>query len=53
MNKFPYNLQQHTSVSSLSGCIHQYLYKIIVSLPTKSEFVDVFEKTLIGGFKHM
>ena len=50
MVKFPYNLHKCTSASSLTGCIHQYLPKDIVSLPTKAEHVDVFERTLIGGF---
>ena len=48
--KFPNNPRKCTSAISLSGCIHQYLSKVIIFLPTKSEFVDVFEKTLIGGF---
>ena len=50
MKKFPYSPRKCTSVSSLSGCIHRYLSKAIISLPTQAEFVDVFEKTLIGGF---
>ena len=45
MKKFPYNPRKCTSVSSLSGCIHRYLSKAIISLPTQAEFVDVFEKT--------
>ena len=42
--------QKCTSASLLSGCIHRYLSKVIISLPTKPEIVDVFEKTLLGGF---
>ena len=49
MKKFPLNPLKNTAASSLSGCIHRFLSKVIISLPTKSEFVDVFEKTLIGG----
>ena len=44
IKKFSYNPRKCTSVSSLSGCINQYLSKVIISLPTKSEFVDVFDK---------
>ena len=50
MAKSPYNLHKCTSASSLTGCIHQYLPKDIVSLPTKTEHVDVSEKTLIRRF---
>ena len=48
--KCPYNPRKCTSDSSLSGCIHQYLSKTIMSIPTRAEYVDLFEKTLIGGF---
>ena len=48
--KFPYNPRKCTSDSSLSGCIHQYLSKVIISLPTQTEIVDLFQKSLIGGF---
>ena len=34
----------------VSGCIHHYLSKTIISLPTQADFVDLFEKTLIDGF---
>ena len=48
MKKFPYNPHKRTSARSLSGCINQYLSKVITSLPTQAEFVDIFERTLIG-----
>ena len=48
--KFPYNPRKCTSASLLSGCIHRYLSKVIISLPTNAEVVEVFEKTLICGF---
>ena len=50
MKKFPYNPLKRTSASSLSGFINQYLSKVITSLPTQAEFVDIFERTLIGWF---
>ena len=48
--KFPYIPRKCISASLLSGCIHQYLSKTIISLPTHDEIVDLFEQTLIGGF---
>ena len=44
MKKCPYNLRKCTSASSVSSCIHRYFLKVIISLPTKSEFVDVFKE---------
>ena len=35
MQKFPYNLQKRTSASSLSGCIHRFSLRAIISLPTQ------------------
>ena len=35
--KFPYNPRKCTSDSSLSGRIHQYLSKTIISIPTQAE----------------
>ena len=48
--RFLYNLRKCTSASSLSGCIHWLLSKAITALPTQAEIVELFEKTLIGGF---
>lgn len=50
MKRFPYNLSKCTSASLLSGCIHCYFLQIIITLPTQSDFVGLFEKTLIGSF---
>ena len=49
MQKFPYNPRKCTSASSLSGCIHRFLCKAIIALPTRAEIVDLLEQTLIGG----
>ena len=45
----PYNPRKCSAIL-LSGCIHQYLSKAIISLPTQAEIVDLFKQTLIGGF---
>ena len=50
MSKFPYNPRKCTSASSLSGCIHRYLYKSIISVPTQAETVALLKKNLIDGF---
>ena len=50
MNRFPYNPRKCSSASSLSSCIHKFLAKRIITLPTKAKFVELFEQTLIGGF---
>ena len=50
-NKFPYNPRKCTSISTLSGCIHRYLSKVIISFPTNAETVELFEKMLIGGLR--
>ena len=50
MKRFTYNLSKCTSASLLSGCIHCYFFQIIITLPTQSDFVGLFEKTLIGSF---
>ena len=50
MQKFPYNPQKCTWASSRSGCIHRFLSKTLIVLPTQAEIVDLFEQTLIGGF---
>ena len=47
--RFPYSPRKCTPASRLSGCIHRYLSKAIISFPTNSEVVELFEKTLIGG----
>ena len=47
MSRFPYNPPKCSSASSLSGCIHWFLSKTIIALPTKAEIVELFEKTLM------
>ena len=50
MKKFLYSPGKCSSASLLSGCIHRLLSKAIIALPTQAEIVDLFERTLIGGF---
>ena len=50
MKRFTYNLSKCTSASLLSGCIHCYFSQITIILPTRSDFVVLFKKTLIGSF---
>ena len=38
------------SVSSMSDCIEGEMSKIIIALPTKVEHVELFQKTVTGGF---
>ena len=49
-DKYGFNPRKFNSVSTLSGSIEIDLCKIIISLPTNNEHVELFEKTLIGGF---
>ena len=38
------------SASTLSGCIEREMSRVIISLPTSNEAVDIFEQTITGGF---
>ena len=46
--KYHYNPRKCNSVSTLSGCIQRDLSKVILTLPTCNDHVEVFEKTLTG-----
>ena len=48
--KFKFNPRKCNSVSSFSRCVHRDKSKCIIALPTCSKHVELFEKTLIGGF---
>ena len=47
---FKFNPRKCNSASSLSGCVHRDKSKCCIALPTDTEHVRVFKKTLIGGF---
>ena len=48
--KYGFNPRKCNSAITLSGFIEGDLSKIIIFLPTNNEHVELFEKTLIGGF---
>ena len=45
-----YNPRKCNSASKLSGCIQRGKPKVILILPTNNSVMEVFEKTLTGGF---
>ena len=49
-DKYRCNPRKCNSASSLSSCIEIDISKIIKDLPTNNENVELFEKTLTGGF---
>ena len=49
-NTYGFNPRKSNSASSMSGCIEREMSKIILTLPTKYEHVEIFEETVIGGF---
>ena len=49
-NKTGYNPRKINSASKLSSCIQREQSKCIVALPTNNCHVEIFEKTLSGGF---
>ena len=49
-DKYGFNLRKCNSASSLSGCIERELPKVIIALPTNPDHVEIFEKTVTGGF---
>ena len=48
--KSAFNPRKCNSVSKLSGCIQKEQSKVIVALPTNNSIMEIFEKTLTGGF---
>ena len=48
--KSAFNPRECNSVSKLSGCIQKEQSKVIVALPTNNSIMEIFEKTLTGGF---
>ena len=49
-NETGYNPRKINSASKLSGCIQREQSKCILALPTNNCHVEIFEKTLSGGF---
>ena len=48
--KYFYNPRKCNSANSLGGCIQRDLSKVIIAHPTSSSMIEIFEKTLTGGF---
>ena len=49
-NEASCNPRKINSASKLSSCIQREQSKCILSLPTNNCYVEIFEKTLSGGF---
>ena len=47
---YGFNPRKCNSASSMSGSIEREMSKIILALPTKHDHVEIFEKTITGGF---
>ena len=47
---FGFNPRKCNSASTLSGCVQRNESKVIITLPTKYEHAEIFEKTLVGGY---
>ena len=49
-DKLKFNQRKCNSASSFSGCVQRDKIRCIIALPTSTDHVELFEKTLIGGF---
>ena len=49
-SKFKFNPRKFNSASYFSGCVQRDKSKCVIALPTNSEHVQLFERTLIGVF---
>ena len=49
-DNYGFNPRKCNSASSLSGCIKREMSKVIISFPTNVEHLEIFEKTITGGF---
>ena len=50
LDSYGFNPRKCNSASALSSCIEREMSKVIPALPTTREHVDIFEKTVMGGF---
>ena len=48
--RYGFNPRKCNSASTLSGCIEREMSKVILTLPTKVDHIEIFEQTVIGGF---
>ena len=49
-NTYGFNPRKCNSASTMSGCIEREMSKVIITLPTKIEHVEIFEQTVTGRF---
>ena len=49
-NTYGFNPRKCNSASTMSGCIEREMSKVTITLPTKSEHIEIFEQAVIGGF---
>ena len=49
-DKYGFNPRKCNSASSLSGCIEREMSKVIITFPTNVDHLEIFEKTITGGF---
>ena len=49
-HSYGFNPRRCKSTSSMSGCIEREMSRIILSLPTKLEHLEMFEQTVTGSF---
>ena len=49
-HKFKFNPRKCNSARSFSGCVERDKTKCIIAHPISTDHVELFEKTLIGGF---
>ena len=49
-DSYGFNPKKYNSAISMTGCIEREMSRIILSLPTKHEHLEIFEQTVTGGF---
>ena len=49
-DSYSFNPRKYNSASSMTSCIEREMSRIILSLPTKLEHLEIFEQTVTGGF---
>ena len=49
-DRYGFNPRKCNSASTLSGCVEREMSRVIITLPTSNEIVDIFEQSITGGF---
>ena len=47
---YGFNPRKCNSASTLSGCIERQMLRVIITLPTSNEVIDILEQTITGSF---